>query len=672
MKNFKEKLNSCMNRGILADYRTRYVLLALVLNLLIESLSRHHIFGGLIFLFTRPHFFIYNMLIILAIVFIGSFFKRRAFATFFLSAIWMIFGIMDCVLLFVRKTPLTFQDFDNVVEGFHVLPKYFNVLGIILIFAALAGAVFLIVLAAIRMPKIKGKVPYVKSGAFMGGVLVVTALLTLIGVKAKVLGTSFGNIAQAYKDYGFSYCFGSSVVATGVSKPHDYSEDTMEEVREIIDEEEGIQQEKPNMIFIQLESLFDPMRLKGVSYSEDPIPTIRKLMNDYPSGYLSVPSFGAGTANTEFEIITGMDLNDFGPGEYPYKTVLLDTVCESTAYYLKDQGYRTSVIHNNEGDFYSRNKVFPQLGFETFTSLEYMNGYELTYTGWAKDEILIDEIREIMNTTAEADYIYAISVEGHGDYPAETDGLDLPITVEDPDNVTGNPEAFRYYVNQIHEMDRFISKLIVKLAYEREDVVLVLYGDHLPTFDFQEESIDNGDLCTTQYVIWNNMGLPNIKKDLTAYQLSSEVLNRAGLSGGLIYKVHRAYEDGDIESEELYHEMLRLLEYDILYGDQDSYDGEYPYAVMDMQMGHKEIRITSADNVYRHVRITGENFTEYSKVFINDEECETLFNGPTELLVDLHQLVSGDIIDVRQIAASGSTWLSSTVPFTYNGLTEER
>lgn len=45
-------------------------------------------------------------------------------------------------------------------------------------------------------------------------------------------------------------------------------------------------------------------------------------MKEYSSGYYKVPSVGAGTANTEFESITGMSLHYFGPGEYPYKSIL--------------------------------------------------------------------------------------------------------------------------------------------------------------------------------------------------------------------------------------------------------------------------------------------------------------------------------------------------------------
>ena len=105
--------------------------------------------------------------------------------------------------------------------------------------------------------------------------------------------------------------------------------------------------------------------MQGVTYSEEPTPVYSSLRKTCPGGFLKVPSVGAGTANTEFEILTGMTLDYFGAGEYPYKTVLQDETCESMAYNLRELGYRTGVLHNNTGSFYSRNKVFANLGKPT-------------------------------------------------------------------------------------------------------------------------------------------------------------------------------------------------------------------------------------------------------------------------------------------------------------------
>ena len=80
-------------------------------------------------------------------------------------------------------------------------------------------------------------------------------------------------------------------------------------------------------------------------------------------------------------------------------------VCESMAYDLKKLGYSTHAIHNNDGTFYDRNLVFSHLGYDTFTSIEYMDGFEKTPMGWAKDYVLTDEIDKALNSTSGTDYV---------------------------------------------------------------------------------------------------------------------------------------------------------------------------------------------------------------------------------------------------------------------------
>lgn len=136
-------------------------------------------------------------------------------------------------------------------------------------------------------------------------------------------------------------------------------------------------------------SPFDPTLVNYLELSEDPIPNFRKLMKEYSSGYYKVPSVGAGTANTEFESITGMSLHYFGPGEYPYKSILKETTCESAPYVLKNLGYTAHAVHNNEANFYGRRSIFPNLGFDTFTSAEYMKDEnQKNPLGWTKDSVI--------------------------------------------------------------------------------------------------------------------------------------------------------------------------------------------------------------------------------------------------------------------------------------------
>lgn len=89
----------------------------------------------------------------------------------------------------------------------------------------------------------------------------------------------------------------------------------------------------------------------------------------------------------------------------------------SLAYTLKDLGYSANSLHNHEGKFYSRNVVYKNLGFDSFTPIECMNVPERTPVGWAKDSVLIDEICNIITSTDNPDLVFGISVQGHGNYP---------------------------------------------------------------------------------------------------------------------------------------------------------------------------------------------------------------------------------------------------------------
>ena len=182
------------------------------------------------------------------------------------------------------------------------------------------------------------------------------------------------------------------------------------------------EEQRPNIIFVQLESFFDPTEVEWLRFSEDPIPNLRKMFSEYSSGYFKVPSVGAGTANTEFEVLTGMSMRFFGPGEYPYKTYAKTRTLESAASALKGLGYGAEALHNNGGNFYSRAQVFNNMGFDHYTSKEFMNILQTTPKGWATDDILVPNIMESMDTTEGQDFVFTVSVEGHGEYRQKSVG----------------------------------------------------------------------------------------------------------------------------------------------------------------------------------------------------------------------------------------------------------
>ena len=155
----------------------------------------------------------------------------------------------------------------------------------------------------------------------------------------------------------------------------------------------------------------------------------------------------------EFEVLTGMNLRYFGPGEYPYKTIAKYQPMESVATALKEFGYGAHALHNNGGNFYSRADVFKMMGFDSYTSKEFMNILQYTENGWAKDDILTEHIMNALNSTEHQDFVFGISVEGHGDYPEEKVLENPEIEVLGIDE-EGKKNSWEYFVNHLYETDK--------------------------------------------------------------------------------------------------------------------------------------------------------------------------------------------------------------------------
>lgn len=650
---------------------------------LLEILGRRSLVGALSFVFHTPLVFFYNILIVFFTLSLSLLFHRRGFVMGLIAAAWLICGVTNCIVLGYRITPFSAIDILMVSDMFSMINIYFNIFQIILLFGGLLVAAVMLVLAFIKVPRIRGKMHYLKNILVCAGIGVVVALLTILNIHSSLISDKFTNLGTAYKDYGFAYCFSNSVVDVGIDRPADYSEKT---IQKIYDEtaakasETDAEQkrtggrrrnknEKPDIIVIQLESFIDIDRVSGMHTDIDPIPNFNRFEEEYPSGYLTVPAIGAGTANTEFEILTGMKSKLFGAGEYPYKTVLTSTPCESAAQLLLRQGYKTHAMHNNKAKFYSRDESYADLGFQTFTSLEYMYGVSYTQTGWAKDSCLSPMIMSTLKKDGDdPSFVFTISVQGHGRYPKENlkTVQHVKLTLD-----SGDPELtnqFGYYVNQTWEMDQMIRNLKEKLDERGKPYVMLLYGDHIPSLTFDNNPLKAGADNQTEYVLVNNIGLDLPDQDLNAFEMSDVVMTALHLDRGIMQKIHQTYFDPADTSafDEACHEM----QYDMLYGEHYIYNEIKPYTRTDMQMGIYPISVTKA--VYNpatgSIIVKGKNFTPFSRVIENDRRVETTYVDRTTLIIlpdDVDKPPSsGDTFAVAQIDKDKHE-LTRTAAYTY-------
>lgn len=674
LRNIKAKLFTKVEKQHSEEYLRRiaflnkysllfHAMLSCGIVFVVEILSRRDFLSACSFVGGHTGAFLFNAFIVFASLSLVYLFRRRAFFRIIISGFWIILGIINGCILSNRVTPFGFTDLKCINDLFAMNnTNYFTAEEATIVVIGLGLFALFCTVLFIKGPRYQGRIHKIVVLASIVSVMFIGLPVTTSAAQnANVVASYFSNIAQGYENYGFIYGFSSSVVDRGMSKPDDYTE---EHVAEITDKAESTKQETtvtkndaPNIICVLLESFCDPDEIKFLHYNDDPIPTFHKLEENYSTGYLTVPVVGAGTANSEFEVLTGMSMQYFGTGEYPYKTILKKTDCESTAADLASIGYGTHAVHNNGGNFYSRVNAFSMMGFDTFTSKELMNIQTYTPNGsWATDDILVDEtIKTLDSTPNQPDFTYTITVGTHGDYPKEQ-------VIENPkytangafDEETRN--QWTYYINQLNEVDTFMADLIDKVSKRDENTVIVFFGDHLPTIGLQDSDMRSGDIYKTKYVTWNNMGLEKQDADLYAYQLMASITNSVGIHEGTILNYHQT----QMNSSD-YLDGLENLQYDILYGDRYCYNGEDKYPATDIVMGIDPVTVDSATNSIgdSEVIIRGSNFTKWSKVFVNGSKVNTIFSGPNCLIISKDAISDGDTLQVNQMGSNNTVFRSS-------------
>jgi len=651
------------------------ILTAIVLNLIIECFARFSAVEGIKFLFSNPLMFFYNSMIILCTLTISLLFKKKSFFMFIISTVWIIFGVSSLVLLGYRSTPLMGIDFKLLKTSGNILNMYLTPFEVFSIIFLILITIF--VLYKIYKKTKKTELNFMKAFLTFFITIAATLSLTFGFLTTGILSDNIPHLGEAYKKYGFAYCFSATCFDRGVDEPDNYSKETVIAIKDDIENNLPEKEMKenpiyksfedddwPNIVYVQLESFFDITHIKGLSFSEDPIPNFSYIRDNYSNGYMSVNLLGAGTANTEFEVLTGVNLDFFGPGEYPYTTILKEHTCESINYNMKElHDYSSHAIHNHTGTFYDRHLAYGNIGFNTFTSKEYMNNLSYNPMGWENDDILTSQIIKALNSTDTKDIVFAVSVQGHGKYPEEIIDDNRYITIEGCESEE-QKNSYEYYTEQARQMDEFAGDLINTLEQSSEPCIVVFYGDHLPGFFISNEDLTSGDVLKSEYVIWHNSKADYIidkDVDLQTYQVSARVTEMLGINGGLINTLNQEYLYDDFENKE-YQRKLELLEHDILYGEKTAYNGLNPYKKCPLKMGISQTKIRFTRNKIDDINeafIFGNGFTKDSHVFINDDEQDTIFISPTILKITEKYLEAGDRITVKYLSVDKET-LSET------------
>ena len=642
------------------DYRifTAWIVFALLLTTFVEYINRGVGWEVWNFIKTAPLVFLLNAALIGAFTLPIFFIKRRGVYYSVLGFIYFAFSFANKIIVNVRGIPLTFSDLYTFQEGLSLAGQYLST-GVFIAIAIFV-VVFITLIICLWIKERKNKR---FSGIIVTFLAVIISIVSLtagrLAIANEVITIYPWNLLYSYEENGFGVSFINSYTAYKRKKPVDYNKKTMESLELDTSNELSNLKEKPNVIIVQLEAFYDVSKIDGAELSEDPIANFKKYSEKYTSGNTYVSTIGGATARSDFESNTGMSMDYFSPGEIPYNTVLKVQPIESIAYILKKYGYDTTAIHNYTGNFYGRNATLRNLGFDNYITKEYMTNFELSESGWPRDSILVENIKETLMMSDNPDYMYVMTVQNHGPYKKDIENKGITVS---GNLLEEDRKEIEYYVNEQKEVDMFIDNLIKMVDSIGEPTVVAFYGDHLPALTIvNNEGERIPDKYATPYFIYDNIGLPKEDADIELFELSTKILDSINIKGGIIPQVHREYKDN-----EYYLDVLNLVQYDLLFGNKYIGDLGQLYSSTDMKMGIKPITITDATinpiEENNELVVSGENFTVFSSIYIGNTKYQTEFIDNNTLKCIVPSNVEINDITVKQIGQYDAV-LSSTESF---------
>ncbi len=440
------------------------------------------------------------------------------------SLLIIIFNIINIIKISLRQDPLIPSDFTLVTEVFSLLDKYG---GAYLIFA-LIFIIFALILIVTLSLKFKSEKISIPKRIICIFIMVVTAITLNNTVysdetlydKFDVRGSYYFKVNH-YKSKGLVYSFLNDFNTMKVEKPEGYDEELY--IADLEDSPNYENAVKPHVIVIMSEAFSDLSENKNIDFSnyEDPMKNFKEIANsdNAVSGHITVPNFGGGTADTEFDVLTGCStsLIDNTLTSYMFVNKNMDSMCSA----LERIGYDSLAIHPGYPWFYNRQNVYEYMGFDNFLHLD--NAFDLEkdgVAGYIKEEAttekIISSFSDHIQTSDNPYFEFCVTIENHGPFDnkygiSKNFDTNKDIT-ETEQNILSN------YFEGVKNCDKMLKDLTDYFNSIDEPVILTFFGDHLPGFPGEFELLKkleydmdiNGtteqrmNLYKTPFIIWQN------------------------------------------------------------------------------------------------------------------------------------------------------------------------
>ncbi|WNQ13853.1 LTA synthase family protein [Paenibacillus aurantius] len=645
-----------------------------------------------------PAFWVNTLLMLGLLLLLTSVLGRLRWSYWLVSAILLTLSLVSGIKLKMLGVPLLPWDFVLAGETKDMAGYIKGIVtpGSVLALVTFAVLSYLVLYRLSSLPLRIGWSTRLWCGAGAAAILVILYMdkpvNPLLAVNIKPLAW---NQAENVRANGFAL---STLLNTKLSPGGEINGYTDEAVNAIMDQSVPVAGEpssfQPNVIVVLSESFWDPTVMTNVSFSRDPLPFFHSLQKTSTSGWLLSPQFGGGTANVEFEVLTGNSMRFLPQGSIAYNQYI-DKPIDTLASILTRQGYTATAVSPFHNWYFNSRKVYENFGFGQFIPIEFFNPvYEGPYIADREvANVIISESRK----TPGRDFIFANTMENHFHYyPGKFN--DNTIKVNGPVNADSRGQL-ETYAQGTSSADAMLQQLVEHYKTVDEPTIVVFFGDHLPFLgdDYKvykdAKYLTDGDpdllnkMYRTPYVVWNNYLPENpARVDMSPSFLGPYVLKQAKLQGNAYTDfLSRLYERIPLIPPKDKYEQYRIkeddlkeyetLQYDVLFGEQHLFKKEKDRILQPgyrLGYGPLEIEKVSPEALAPggqadlKITVTGANLPALGVLYANGKALVTKAGQPGTLSASLPKdlLKAGSVELKVKVIDSKETVIAETAGVT--------
>lgn len=453
---------------------------------------------------------IYAIIFALSTIVGGRFALGNCTAMVFLFVVSML----DYQVYSFRGTEILPGDVGSIRTALGVVGQYHFQITINLVISVLILILYLVVLFSL----VKFRKGFFWRGSSLA--LLFGAIIIFMQSIDNVPLIAYGNEGMKQNTFPVNFC--RLVYGSTVEEPEGYSLKIIKDLEDTycIDSET---QNRPVIIAIMNESFADLNVVGDLPIEEEIIPFFNSLQENMVKGWTQVPVFGAGTANTEWEFLTGHSMHFLPEGSTPYSNNGLTDSFASIVSNLKNMGYHCIAMHPYYEYGYTRNAVYPRMGFDDMLFLQDFPQEKLLRE-YVSDQEMYEEIihQYECHTDNTPLFIFGVTMQNHGGYEYEGDNYTKTIELQ---NMSQEYPKAEQYLSLLKESDVALEYLIQYFQEVEEDVIIAFFGDHQPAIEqeFYEEIAGTKteeqlqfDMHTVPFFVWANYDIEEQTVEVTS------------------------------------------------------------------------------------------------------------------------------------------------------------